>query len=317
MSNSLSLDRWRVNRDADDLFATLKLYPQDFIVEELWQPEFSQEGEHLYLFVEKTGQNTHWVAEQLARAVGVSAKAVGFSGLKDRQSVSRQWFSLPVAADRARIEPDIEGVRILQRHRHSQKLRRGTHMGNHFQIRLRDLQGARDQLEQRLERIQQQGFPNYFGSQRFGHKGNNLRSAMQLARRRKLVGHPKRGIYLSALRSQLFNLVLAEHIEAGNWAQIVAANPPATGPMWGRGRPLVAEIDEALEKRITGENAELCDILEHGGLHQERRLLVQRCQDLNYRIEQDDLLLDFSLPPGSYATVLIDEILAVRDLSTG
>ncbi len=317
MSTPLSPDRRLAYRDSDDLFASLKLHPEDFVVEELWQPEFSREGEHLYLFIEKTGQNTHWVAEQLARAFGVSVKAVGFSGLKDRQSVSRQWFSLPVPADRAQIEPDIEGVCILQRHRHSQKLRRGTHAGNHFEIRLRDLQGARDQLEERLGLIQQQGFPNYFGSQRFGHNGNNLRSAMQLARRRKLVGHPKRGIYLSALRSQLFNLVLAEHIEAGNWSQIVSANPPATGPMWGRGRPLGAEFGDALENRVTGENAELCDILEHGGLSQERRLLVQRCEDLDYRIEQDDLLLDFSLPPGSYATVLIDEILAVRAQSIG
>lgn len=303
----------RVYRDNLDLTASLKRFPEDFIVDELWQPEFSGEGEHLYLFVEKIGQNTPWVAQELARAFRVSAKSVGYSGLKDRQAITRQWFSLPIPAEKAKSEPEIDGVSILKRARHSSKLRRGTHSGNKFKIRLRDLEGDLDQASARIEKLITQGFPNYFGPQRFGHNGNNLRAGMQLSKRRKLVGHPKRGIYLSAMRSALFNRVLSEQIQAGNWQKLTSAESIATGPMWGRGRPLKAEIGAEIENRVVSDSAALCDILEHGGLTQERRPLVQHCSDLSFSFDQADLLLEFSLPPGSYATVLIDEIVAIRD----
>lgn len=306
----------RVYRKSDDLTASLKRFPEDFVVDELWQPEFSGDGEHLYLQVEKVGQNTAWVAQQLAKVFGAVKKDVGYSGLKDRQAITRQWFSLTVPAERAQIEPQIEGVKILQRGRHSHKLRRGTHAGNRFAICLRDLEGDLEShqglLAERLDAVAEHGFPNYFGSQRFGRGGNNLRTGMQLSARRQLIKHPKRGIYLSAMRSALFNGVLAEQIRLGNWPEILASAYPATGPMWGRGRPIAAEIGADVEARIVGEQSELCDILEHGGLSQERRPLVQKCTDFNYSIEGADLLLSFDLPPGSYATVLIEELVAIR-----
>lgn len=305
----------RVHRKSDEPAASLKRFAEDFVVDELWQPEFSGDGEHLYLLVEKVGQNTAWVGQQLARAFGTAKRDVGYSGLKDRQAVTRQWFSLVVPVERAQIEPEIEGVKILQRGRHSHKLRRGTHSGNRFVIRLRDLQGDQHLLEDRLVALSEQGFPNYFGAQRFGRGGNNLRTGMQLSARRQLVKHPKRGIYLSAMRSALFNGVLAEQIRAGNWPDIIASEIQATGPMWGRGRPLAAEIGADVESQYVSGHAELCDILEHGGLSQERRPLNQKCIDFSYSLEGTDLVLGFELPPGSYATVLIDELIAIRDES--
>ncbi len=331
MTVSLALNRTpevvRAFRITDQAIASLKQVPEDFVVEEIWQPQFSGDGEHLYLFIEKIGQNTPWVAKQLSKSFGVSEKTVGYSGLKDRQAVTRQWFSLPVPAQRAKKDPVIEGVRILQKARHSGKLRRGSHLGNSFQIRLRDLDADRVQLISRLGAVSEQGFPNYFGPQRFGHNGNNLRAGRQLAKARKLVGHPKRGFYLSAMRSSLFNQVLAAQMRAGNWSEIVDFYVPATGPMWGRGRPLSAEMGVDIENQVVADNAELCDLLEHGGLSQERRLLRQCPENFSWSFiereaegglerevegKQQDLLLRFSLPPGSYATVLIDELLAIR-----
>lgn len=307
----------RVHRGIEgvDSLASLKRFPQDFEVTEIWQPEFSGSGEHLYLYVEKIGQNTAWVAQQLAKAFRVGLKEVGYSGMKDRQAVTRQWFSLPVPADKAQMDAEIEGVSILKSARHSTKLRRGSHSGNQFKIRLRNLEGDPELVKERIEALLAQGFPNYFGLQRFGHNGNNLRAGMQLSKRRKLVGHPKRGIYLSAMRSALFNQVLTAQIHAGNWQEMIAATTPATGPMWGRGRPLKAELGATVEDQVLADNARLCDILEHGGLSQERRPLVQPCKDLGYAFQQQDLLLEFSLPPGSYATVLINELVAIRDES--
>lgn len=323
MKASLAPETQTIHRHSNFPTAILKRIPQDFRVEEIWQPEFSGEGEHLYLFVEKTEQNTPWVAKQLSRAFGVSEKSVGYSGLKDRQAITKQWFSLPVAADRANKEPEIEGVKVLKRGRHGVKLRRGTHAANSFEIRLRDLLADQDAqgedtpsiesvLTERLKLVSEQGFPNYFGPQRFGHNGNNLKAGQQLARRRKLVGHPKRGIYLSAMRSSLFNQVLTAQIQAGNWSQICTEEKVATGPMWGRGRPLGAELGSDIEGAVITENAGLCDILEHGGLSQERRVLRQLPTNLDWSFEANDLVISFSLPPGSYATVLVDELVALR-----
>ena len=323
MNVSLAPETRTIYRHPNSPRASLKRIPEDFRVEEIWQPNFSGEGEHLYLLVEKTEQNTPWVAKQLSRAFAVSEKSVGYSGLKDRQAITRQWFSLPVPANRADKEPEIEGVRIVKRGRHSSKLRRGTHAENSFEIRLRDLvidqdspfteRGSLEEiLTPSLKQLTEQGFPNYFGSQRFGHNGNNLKAGQQLARRRKLVGHPKRGIYLSAMRSSLFNQVLTAQIDAGNWSQICAAPIKATGPMWGRGRPAGAELGGEVEALVIEQNSALCDILEHGGLSQERRALRQVPKNLEWAFEAEDLLLSFSLPPGSYATVLIDELVALR-----
>ena len=145
----------RVHRATDSPIASLKVQPEDFMVDEIWQPQFSGEGEHLYLYVEKIGQNTQWVAKALSRAFGVSEKSVGYSGLKDRQAVTRQWFSLPSPRSEFQRESEIEGVKILSRARHSTKLRRGSHQANRFQIRLRDIDGAiddtKDLLQSRLQ----------------------------------------------------------------------------------------------------------------------------------------------------------------------
>lgn len=304
-----------VHRITDTPLASLKIKPEDFVVEEVWELQFSGEGEHLYLYVEKIGQNTQWVAKALSRAFSVSEKSVGYSGLKDRQAITRQWFSLPSPHNESVTESDIEGIKILSRARHSSKLRRGSHQANRFQIRLRDIDGDRDLLQARLQSLAEQGFPNYFGAQRFGHSGNNLKAGFDLSRRRKLVGHPKRGIYLSAMRSALFNEVLAAQILAGKWPSIYQAEEPATGPLWGRGRPLSAEIGAEIEAKVVASNPELCDLLEHGGLSQERRNLVCKVADFEWQLERDDLFLSFSLPPGSYATVLVEELVALRTTS--
>src|SRR5210317_1968524 len=78
-----------------DLGGKIKAEPADFVVEEQFDEAFSGEGEHLYLQIRKIGQNTHWVAEQLAKMAGVRSKDVGYAGRKDRFAITTQWFSVP------------------------------------------------------------------------------------------------------------------------------------------------------------------------------------------------------------------------------
>lgn len=316
---------------------------EDFQVDEIPSFEPDGEGEHLLLRLRKRNTNTEWLARQLARLGDLPIVDVGYAGLKDRNAVTSQWFSLRLAG---RPEPDWRGleseeIQILERAWHGRKLRRGALQGNRFRLLIRALSGQRPALDQRLERLRQGGFPNYFGEQRFGHGYGNLERADALfARRLKRVGRHQRGLYISAARSQLFNQVLAARLEQGNWNRPLAGDLlmlegtqswfPAreidselerraaeldlhpTGPLWGRGRPQVDGMAEALEGAALAGFGAWREGLEHCGLSQERRALRVAVADLAWTFPAaDELELSFSLPAGSYATALLRELLEV------
>ena len=158
----------------------------DFVVDEIMLVEPSGQGEHLWLHIEKDGCNTDWVAQQLARTAKLKAMAVSYAGMKDRHAITRQWFSvhLPGKDDVDFSSLENDGIKILQSLRHDKKLKRGTLSGNKFTLRIRDLTGSTDKMNQRLHIIKQQGVPNYFGEQRFGFGMNNLNKAELMFDRR-------------------------------------------------------------------------------------------------------------------------------------
>lgn len=165
--------------------AVLKAVAEDFQVDEVLDIALSGEGEHLWLWVEKRNLNTEEAARRIARAAGVPLKMVSYAGLKDRQALTRQWFSLhlPGKSDPELAAAENESLKILQRSRHQRKLQRGAHSANGFTLRLTELRGERAALDARLERIRNLGVPNYFGLQRFGHEGGNVHGAREFAGR--------------------------------------------------------------------------------------------------------------------------------------
>lgn len=302
--------------------ATLKSLNEDFLVTELPLQLPSGAGEHLWLDVEKNGANTAFVAQQLAAAAGVQEWDVGYAGLKDRHAITRQWFSIYLPIGKGKGEtPDLTQLqhpefKVLSQSRHVKKLRPGDLQGNRFRIVLRDVRGDRDAIEANLRAIASQGVPNYFGAQRFGHDGGNVEQGRAMLAREIRVRNPKKkGIYLSAVRSFVFNEVLALRIRQGLWGQALpgdvmdeAGRP--TGPLWGRGRVSTTDQAQALENGVAERHATLCNGMEHAGLDQERRALVASPVELSWEWPQDhQLVLTFSLPAGNYATAVLNEIL--------
>lgn len=285
----------------------------DFQVDEILGFEPQGEGEHLYLHIRKTGQNTHWVKELLARKLGVKPQDIGHSGLKDRHAVTTQWLSIYAPGNEPDLSDiDIEGVEILRCLRHTNKLRPGMHQYNRFGILVSGITEAGD-TELLLEKIDSHGFPNYFGEQRFGHDGNNLAVGWSLLQKRKLRQHKKKSIYLSALRSFVFNQLLTARIEA---APDDVSAFDMTGPLWGRGRLDVGSEQKEFELQALKPWQPLCEALEFSGLNQERRALFQSAYELTWEWPQKDMLkLDFCLPPGSYATALLHEVVSWRETS--
>ena len=86
------------------LKAVLKRTPADFRVDEMLAIECSGEGEHLLLQVEKTATNTDEVVSLLQEWYAVDSADVGFCGMKDRHSISSQWFSVRTPLDASVFE---------------------------------------------------------------------------------------------------------------------------------------------------------------------------------------------------------------------
>jgi tRNA pseudouridine13 synthase len=317
-----TLPPWPPAYPASGASATLKRLNEDFLVTELPLQPPCGEGEHLWLDVEKNGANTAFVAQQLAEAAGVQERDVGYAGLKDRHAITRQWFSLYLpkgeTPDLTRL--DHPEFKVLAQARHAKKLRAGDLLGNRFRIVLRDVTGDRDAIEANLQAVASQGVPNYFGAQRFGFDGGNVEQGRAMLAREIRVRNPKKkGLYLSAVRSFLFNEVLAQRIRQGLWGQTLpgdvmdeAGRP--TGPLWGRGRVPTTDQAQALENAVAERHAALCDGLEHAGLDQERRALVASPAGMSWEWPQaDQLVVAFSLPAGNYATAVLNEILQTTE----
>ena len=317
-----TLPQWPNAYPASGASATLKLLNEDFIVTELPLQLPSGAGEHLWLDIEKNGANTAFVAQQLAAAAGVQEWDVGYAGLKDRYAITRQWFSIYLPKGET---PDLTQLqhpefKVLSQTRHVKKLRPGDLQGNRFRIVLRDVAGDRDAIEANLQAIASQGVPNYFGAQRFGFDGGNVEQGRAMLAREIRVRNPKKkGLYLSAVRSFVFNEVLALRIQQGLWGKTLpgdwmdeAGRP--TGPLWGRGRVVTTDQAQALENGVAERHPILCDGMEHAGLDQERRALVASPADLSWEWPQADrLVLAFSLPAGNYATSVLNEILRTTE----
>lgn len=335
-----------INPKALSCSAVIRNQREFFQVDEQLPFEPDGEGGHVWLKIQKRGINTDWLAGELAKFAGVHPVAVGFAGLKDRHAVTRQWFSINLEGFE---EPDwssfeTEDIQIIEQTRHGKKLKRGVLTGNVFKLRLTDLKGDKADWEASLNKVKQQGVPNYFAEQRFGHQAGNLYrvehwfSTDKAPRKRN-----QKSIYLSAARSWLFNLVLAERVSLGTWDQALAGDVMLlvgtkassfvandvdealqtrlatmdihpTGPMWGRGNPLVHADSLALEQAVLSDWESWRQGLEKAGMSQERRALRLYPTDFNWQfMAENQLELAFFLPAGCYATAVMRELAVISD----
>lgn len=319
--------------------AVLKATAEDFQVDEVLDIPLTGDGEHLWIWVEKRGLNTEEAARRIAKAAGVPLRTVSYAGLKDRQALTRQWFSvqLPGKADPDLSSAENDTLKILKTARHKRKLQRGAHSANGFTLRLTRFKGDAAAIDARLQQIVRQGIPNYFGAQRFGHDGGNVVEARAWAARKALPEQRNvRSRLLSAARSYLFNRVLAARVADGTWqlaqvgdllaftdsrsffpaAEAECSDPRLaildlhpTGPQWGEGPSPAAGATFELEQAIAEEEAELRDWLINAGMNHERRILRLPIGGLSWHYPSLDILqLEFVLPAGCFATALVREL---------
>jgi len=338
-----ALPAWPCYLGEPEVKGIIRCRLEDFQVQEIPSVRPSGEGSHLWLEIEKRDANTHWVAEQLSANSGVTMRDIGYAGMKDRHGVTSQWFS--VALQEARSSDwkswAIPGVTILQALNHPRKLKRGILKGNRFLIVVRKLEGSTSRLEQRIKTVQSQGVPNYFGRQRFGFGGGNIERGARWLEQGGRLPRNKRGIYISAIRSFIFNHLLARRVRDGSWNRIldgeiamlngshslfectmpdpvlahraVEFDIHPTAPLAGQGGMCPQRQAALLENESLLAHSELVLSLQKAGASADRRALRVLPGKLQWELNKTALSLSFELPPGSYATSLLRELVSCRD----
>jgi tRNA pseudouridine13 synthase len=330
----------------------LRAKPEDFVVEEIGLYEAAGTGQHLYVNLTKVGWTTKELQIQLSKIFGLERMEVGFAGLKDKMARTTQTFSLnvgqkPVAfAEEAarRIEAELPvQVNWVQFHRN--KLRTGHLIGNRFTIKVSHLATNVEETRSRsnaiVAEIRRRGVPNFFGVQRTGLQGSNVRQGLALLLgKQKLKDVWLRRFLIASYQSHLCNRYLVRRLEIGAFDHLLpgdVAKKVATGGMFD-----VQDV-HAEEPRYTaheinftaplygprmwnaqGEAGELEKqvldaapvTLEHFARHQldgtrrAGRLLVP---DLQVQVGEGELTATFVLTKGAFATVVLRELMKVDD----
>lgn len=324
-----------------EVTARIRAESSDFVVVEELNFLPSGAGEHLLLQIEKTGQNTQFIARELARLTGLRVRDISYAGLKDRHAVTRQWFCFkwPIKQELAWQDWQIEGASILQVVRHYRKLRLGALKRNHFTIRLSQVTDSAALLA-RLPRLKA-GVPNYYGEQRFGINGGNLHLAERLFNGESIADRQIRGLALSASRSFLFNQVLSHRLRLHAYQQLLpgdvvqlngtgsifaitavddiltqrlnSADIHLTAPLLGDGKTLVTAEAARLEQQAIAPWQHWVDGLIRLRVQAGRRSMRVIPEQLTAEIEQDSVLLRFALPAGCFATSVLRELVGYRD----
>lgn len=318
----------------------IKKAPSDFQVNELIKFKPEGEGDHLYLYVQKTGANTEWVQRQLAKVTGVSPKDIGYAGLKDRHGITRQWFSIYSPHSELDLSGLPQEILIVSQTRGKKKLKTVAVLGNEFKLRIHFSRINREELESRLGVIQKDGFPNFFGQQRFGHKGKNVENLVALSKGKRCKPQ-QRGMYISAGRSYLFNIMLNERVRDNTWNHWIAGDVAVLNntrsifpvetvtdelkrrldefdvhpalPLYGLGEWPSDQAQRALEQHVYAQHPDIVKALEKLKVEIMPRASRALPEAMSWQIEASYVDICFTLGAGSYATTLLEQIFELEE----
>jgi len=319
----------------------IKTRPRCFQVEEIPLYHPCGRGEHIYLCLRREGQTTRRLQQELARRLGLAESAVGFAGLKDKQALTTQVFSLHLpGGDPRRVARQVAEslpVEVLWAERHTNKLRRGHLLGNRFRIFIAEPgPQAASCARAVLEALERRGLPNYFGPQRFGLEGDNAARGRQALLGRGPRQKWLRRLLLSAYQGELFNRWLALRIQRGWFGRLLAGDlakktdtggmflvdDPAreqprleahqityTGPIFGAKMRPAREAAGELEQEVLAAEDLAPGLFKRARLQGSRRPARIRPQEVSLEEVAGGLWLSFRLPKGAYATVLLREVM--------
>jgi tRNA pseudouridine13 synthase len=311
---------------------------EDFIVEE--RPiKFSSNGSFLILKIKKTNCDTWELIDRLAKFLGIYSNEIGYAGLKDKRATTTQYISIPKKYSKEIKLFRSKKIEILESYLHNEKLNIGDLEGNRFKINLYNVEVADiNHIQKIIKIITKQGMPNYFGYQRFGKEVmENLEKAKSVVYGEEIIKDRKLSkMLISAYQSSFFNAWLVERLKLsqdefklleGDLFLDLEKNklftPKAitqnilndfkdkkivpTGLL--PGRKVFKSVGEALKIEQKYDD----NYIQEKGYRREA-IVFPKDITCKYDATNKKCSLDFVLPKGSYATVLV-EFLANRNFS--
>lgn len=316
----------------------IKSQADDFRVIENLGFEPCGEGEHLFLHIEKTNLTTQDLIEQIAREFSVKARDIGYSGLKDKLAVTRQWLSVHLPGQMNNLEISSSShYKLLKHGWHNKKIRSGTHRSNSFEVIVKNVAELSDQMQKQIDDVIAFGMANYFGEQRFGARQDNVERAIHTftnERRTRKLSRTKRSLYISALRSFLFNHILSRRIEQGHWHQplpgdvfmlsgshSIFSEPiddsildrfqqqdiSSTTSLYGAGDSLLSATALALEQDVFQQYPQIVECLDAQKVKLQMRTTRVTVQAFNvaHDLDTQSLKVSATLPSGCFFTTLL------------
>jgi tRNA pseudouridine13 synthase len=322
----------------------IKKKPKHFIVEEipLYEPEGS--GQHLYVNITKINMTTREVQEKLADLFELPTHHIGHAGLKDKNAVTTQNFSILLQNEirsieklEKLIEKNID-VKVNWAKYHRNKLRTGHLLGNRFKITIVDLEQDFKDIYEIADKITKKihmiGLPNFYGKQRTGEEGDNIISGWEILNGKKWITNKWLRRYLiSCYQSYLYNRYLTLRIERGLFKRILngdIAKKHDTGGIFLVDNP--ANAQKRFDDKEISFTAPIYGYKMTGALHDSRKIedevlnrssvsmehfrkhrvtgtrrLGRILPNITFKKAAEGIELEFKLPKGSFATILLSE----------
>ncbi|WP_121628605.1 tRNA pseudouridine(13) synthase TruD [Poseidonibacter antarcticus] len=305
---------------------------QDFIVTEL-PIRFSGHGNFIIFKVEKSNMDTWELIDRLCDYLGIYSNEIGYAGLKDKRATTTQYLSIPKKYSKEMKAFRSSKIKILDSTLHNQKLNIGDLEGNRFKINLHDVEIEElNQIQKIIKKISKKGMPNYFGYQRFGKEvEENFQKAKDVVYGDVIIKDKKLSkMLISAYQSSFFNewlvnrlkfneedfklfegdifnefkrdkLFTAKSITDQILKDFQNQKILPTGLLPGR------KVFRAMsEARVIEEKYDDMYIQEKG--YRRDAIVFPKDITCKYNSGEKMCTLEFSLPKGSYATVLIENI---------
>lgn len=163
----------------------LKLWPQDFIVEEIavngelqtvfpekflhTKRDFLPEDPTIYTTLVKCGLSTIEAAEDLAKALNLEPKNIKFAGIKDKHAITSQLISIKGGNAERLHKISVPYFFVKNVFSGTKQLYLGALKANQFTILIRTGPNfKKEEFLKRLKEVEKNGFFNFFYLQRFG-----------------------------------------------------------------------------------------------------------------------------------------------------
>jgi tRNA pseudouridine13 synthase len=290
----------------------------DFIVEEIPSRIFNGSGNYLILKIKKEWLSTWDLLSEIGEAFGIDEHKIGYAGLKDKNATTTQYISIPLVKEKYLKEFKHRNIEILEVTKDKAGLSIGDLLGNKFTITLKDVKKeSLIDIYSILAKIQKHGIPNYFGYQRFG-QDYNFQRAQDVTYGEEIVKNKKlEHLLISAYQSYFFNAWLSKRVELSKKEGLNKIQSLVGDIFLNNDKVTITGLLPGRKvMRATGEAREIEKLYDDEFVHAKgfRREAWIKVDDLKnkYDEKEEKLILSFTLPKGSYATVLIENIASMN-----